>query len=226
LSNYTITNTGAAFTINKRNATWTTSNSGKIWGTSDPNPLTTGSGSGFLGADNVTATYSRAPGEGVGPYAITAALSPTSVLSNYNITNAGATFTIGAWTLNGFHQPVGIANTYTTAAPTIFVWNTVKGGSTVPLKFNLFAGTSEQTGTGAISFSYYDIPCTTSGTGLEDPIEITTTGGTVLRYSGTPGVDGQFIQNWQTPSTINKCYRVRMMAPDGSSLFAFFKLKK
>src|SRR5207244_1287177 len=96
LSNYTITNAGASFTINARAATWTTTSNSKTYGDPDPTPLTTGSGT-FLAADNVTATYSRAAGETVfgGPYHITATLSAaTGVLSNYTITNKGAAFTI------------------------------------------------------------------------------------------------------------------------------------
>ena len=98
LSNYNITNPGADFTINKKNATWTTNPASKTYGDNDPNPLTTGSGSGFLAADNVTAAYTRVAGETVtgGPYHITATLSPAGVLTNYNITNAGANFTINA----------------------------------------------------------------------------------------------------------------------------------
>ena len=96
LSNYNITNTGADFTINARNATWTTNSNSKTYDDPDPNPLTTGSGTNFVAADGVTATYSRAAGETVqgGPYHITATLSPSGVLSNYNITNTGASFTI------------------------------------------------------------------------------------------------------------------------------------
>src|SRR4029077_2116242 len=96
LSNYAITNTGANFTMIATAATWTTNAKSKTYGDADPNPLTTGSGSGFLVGDNVTASYSRAAGETVtgGPYHITATLAPTGVLSNYNITNAGADFTI------------------------------------------------------------------------------------------------------------------------------------
>ena len=37
----------------------------KTYGDPDPNPVTTGSGSNFVPADNVTATYSRAPGQPV-----------------------------------------------------------------------------------------------------------------------------------------------------------------
>src|SRR6185369_7080924 len=74
---------------------WTTNANSKTYGDADPVPLTTGSGD-FLAADGVTATYSRAAGETVlgGPYHITATLSPAAVLTNYTITNAGASFTI------------------------------------------------------------------------------------------------------------------------------------
>ena len=65
LANYIITNDGAEFTIDKRLATWTTNPASKTYGDPDPVPLTTGSGSNFVPADNVTATYSRASGETV-----------------------------------------------------------------------------------------------------------------------------------------------------------------
>ena len=54
LTNYSITNAGAAFTINTRPATWTTNPNSKTYGDNDPVPLTTGSGD-FLAADRVTA---------------------------------------------------------------------------------------------------------------------------------------------------------------------------
>src|SRR5438094_2928589 len=96
LANYNITNTGASFTVYPKSATWTTNPISKTYGDADLNPLTSGSGSGFLAADNVIAAYSRAAGETVagGPYHITATLSSTAALSNYEITNAGAEFTI------------------------------------------------------------------------------------------------------------------------------------
>src|SRR6185436_16815292 len=79
LTNYSITNAGAAFTINTRPATWTTNANSKTYGDADPSPITTGfgepegAGTGFLATDTVTATYSRAAGETVlgGPYHIT-----------------------------------------------------------------------------------------------------------------------------------------------------------
>ena len=115
LDNYIITNDGAEFTINKRLATWTTNPNSKTYGDPDPVPLTTGSGSNFVAADNVTATYSRAAGENASPptYHITATLSatPMSALDNYIITNDGAEFTINkrlaTWTTNPASKTYG-----------------------------------------------------------------------------------------------------------------------
>src|SRR5439155_7107452 len=87
LANYSITNAGAAFTIDPRPATWTTDPNSKTYGNPDPNPLTTGSGSGFV--DAVTASYSRVAGESVAnsPYHITATLNAAAgERVTYNIT--------------------------------------------------------------------------------------------------------------------------------------------
>jgi autotransporter-associated beta strand protein len=62
----------------------------------DQDPTLTGTLSGFLAADNITATYSRNAGENVttSPYTITATLSPAGVLGNYLVTFNTAPFTI------------------------------------------------------------------------------------------------------------------------------------
>ncbi len=147
--------------------------------------------------------------------------------ANHNSANGTVSSSIGSWTLRGFHQPVGISNTYgTLLTPSNLVWNTVKGGQTVPLKFNVFAGMLELTSTGNMTFGVTEVTCNASATALEDAVDFTTTGGTSLRYSGTPGVDGQFVQNWQTPATANKCYRVALTTWDGSKLVSYFKTKK
>jgi hypothetical protein len=67
---------------------------GKLFGAADPVPLTTGTLTGFLAGDGVTATYTRVAGEAVGTYAISATLSPAGVLGNYTITYNTATFTV------------------------------------------------------------------------------------------------------------------------------------
>jgi hypothetical protein len=104
------------------------------------------------------------------------------------------------------------------------VWNLIKGGQTVPLKFKVFAGTVEQTTLAAItSFTQTKLNTCTSGAGTDEvESNLLTTGGTTLRYS-----EGQWIQNWQTPKVSSEtCYRATVKFADGSTLSAFFKLRK
>jgi hypothetical protein len=125
---------------------------------------------------------------------------------------ASVSFDVLAWTLNGFYQPVDMNG----------VWNTVKGGSTVPFKFEVFAGSTELTDTAFVkSIVATPVACPASSA-VADAIEFTTTGGTTLRYDWTAG---QFINNWQTPKKPGFCYVVTMTTEDGSSLSANFKLK-
>ncbi|HTH65805.1 MAG TPA: PxKF domain-containing protein [Gemmatimonadales bacterium] len=211
-TNFILTLVNGSYTIDRKAASVTPDAKAKFFG--DPDPALTGTLSGFVPADNVTASYSRVPGENVGTYTISATLAPAGVLGNYDVTYKTAAFTIMAWTLNGFYQPVDMPN------PSI-VWNTVKSGSTVPLKFEVFVGGVERTDMGAVkSFASYTVACNTSSP--TDDIEFTTTGGTVLRYDATAG---QFIQNWQTPRLAGQCFKVIMTTQDGSWLTAYFKLK-
>lgn len=124
---------------------------------------------------------------------------------------ATATYTVLAWTLRGFYNPVDMGG----------ILNVVKGGATVPLKFDVFAGPTELTSVSSIaSFRTAAIDCGTQAG--SDEIEIVSTGGTSLRYDATAG---QFIQNWQTPKTPGLCYRATMTTLDGSSLTAYFQTK-
>jgi hypothetical protein len=124
---------------------------------------------------------------------------------------ASRTYTVNPWTLSGFYQPVDMNSVY----------NTVKGGSTVPLKFEAFAGSAELTDTSQVqSLSAVKITCTGGPT---DDIEVLSpTGGTSLRYDT---VAGQFIYNWQTPKPAGICYRVTMTTQDLTTLVALFKTK-
>ena len=176
LNNYNITNTGNEFTINKRNATWTTNAASKTYGDDDPVPLTTGSGSGFLAADSVTATYSRAAGESVAgnPYHISATLSPTGVLVNYNITNAGADFTINK--KNASVNATDASKIYGDADPTLTATNsgflTADLGPT-KITFSASRIASENVGTYAITPTSSD-----NGTGLLNNYNVTFNNGT------------------------------------------------
>jgi len=94
LVNYDITNNTADFTIDRKPASVTPDTASKTYGNVDP--TLTGTLIGFLTADNVVAIYSRAAGETVAgsPYTISATLSPTGALDNYDITSDTANFTI------------------------------------------------------------------------------------------------------------------------------------
>ncbi len=104
------------------------------------------------------------------------------------------------------------------------VLNTVKNGSTVPVKFELFSGTTELTSTSAVSsISAKQVNCAAFNGDPMDEIEyLAPTGGTSLRYDATAG---QFIYNWTTPKKPNTCYNLTMTAAVGSKLTAYFKLR-
>jgi hypothetical protein len=146
-------------------------------------------------------------GTAVGPHTMTA--TALDVAGNsYSETRS---YTVLAWTLTGFFQPVDMGG----------VFNVVKSGSTVPLKFRIHAGPTELTDTASVkSLTYAQVNCDAAAP--LDEIEAVATGGTSLRYDAS---GGQFIYNWKTPSTAGKCYRVTMATQDLSTLVAYFKLK-
>ena len=134
-------------------------------------------------------------------------------------------FQVAGWTISGFYNPVTMGD------PSLVI-NSVKSGSTVPLKFELFKGSVDQsvpvaanelTSTSAIkSMNAVKYACGQMG-GMEDPVDFTAAGKTELRYDS---VAGQFIYNWQTPSKqANSCYKVTITMQDSSTLVAYFKLK-
>lgn len=145
-------------------------------------------------------------GTSVGTHTYTA----TATDNAGHTTTSTLTYTVLAWDKKGFYSPVDMSG----------VWNTVKGSSTVPLKFELFAA-SELTSTSAVkSFTQKTVSCPASP--IVDEIELVTTGGTSLRYDETAG---QFVQNWQTPKKPGACYQAIMTAQDGSTISANFLLK-
>jgi hypothetical protein len=206
LGNFEVASVNGSYTINKADAVctvngWTGYYDGVYHGA-------TGSCTGVGGVDlsaglNLGTTYKDVPG-GTANWTFSGG-------TNYKDQNGSVAIVINAWTLKGFYQPVDMNNVY----------NVVKNGSTVPLKFEIFAGSMELTDVAAVKSLTYALN-TCSASAVTDEIETTATGGTVLRYDAT---SGQFIFNWKTPNTAGKCYRVTMMTQDGSSLIAYFKLK-
>jgi hypothetical protein len=160
-------------------------------------------GSGVDGACSVSGFSTE-----VGAHTITA--TAKDVVGN--IDTSTMTYTVKAWTLDGFYRPVDMG-----------LLNTVKAGSTVPLKFNVFKGDQRLTSYIGATFSAKQVTCT--GGAVQDAVEqFSTTGKTELRYDST---GQQWIQNWATPkSGAGSCYKVTMTTADGSPLSALFKLTK
>jgi len=163
----------------------------------------TGGTPGYTG----TGTFSHAAG--TYSYTVTDANSCTA-------TTTGTVTTPNIWTINGFYQPVDMLPSG--------VVNTVKGGSTVPLKFNIYGCNGvERTSVSDVMGGSCQVVETNCSGGTEDPMgDLPNTGGTALRYDTT---GHQFIQNWQTPKGANRCYHVRMTTIDGESIDAYFKTK-
>jgi hypothetical protein len=113
----------------------------------------------------------------------------------------------------GFHRPID---------PVAGVLNTVKGGSTVSLKFNVYGDAGAEItsveGISNLAFKISTVPCEVGAP--EEWVDIVTTGGTALRYDATAG---QFVQNWKTP-TATGCYFVKVTG-DGLLLSARFKVR-
>ena len=169
-----------------------------------PEPTCTASDdlSGVDGACSVTGYAST-----VGTHTLTA----TARDNTGNLAIETRSYTILAWTLKGFYQPVDMNGVY----------NIAKNGGTVPFKFEIFAGPNELTDTTYFKgFTYAQTYCEANAP--TDIIETTVTGDTSLNYDATAG---QFVYIWKTPRTAGRCYRVTMSTIDGSSLVAYFKLK-
>jgi hypothetical protein len=151
----------------------------------------------------VVSGYSAA----VGPHTVTAIA--TDKAGNQRTTSL--TYVVAPWTMSGFDQPVDMNG----------VWNSVKNGSTVPIKFEVFAGANELTDTSIVNQPLTATQTLCNG-GPVDEIELLATGSTSLRYDSGAG---QFIYNWQTPKKAGYCYVVTVTLADGSSRSANVKLR-
>ena len=125
-----------------------------------------------------------------------------------NVTTLAISYAVLPWNISGFYSPVNMD----------LVYNSIKGGSTVPLKFEVFMGDIEIIDPLKMKISLWNVPCLPAP---EDPIEqqVYSTNELGLRY-----VDGKFVYNWKTPKTIG-CYMVYATAQDGSNINALFKIK-
>jgi len=242
--NYNLLNTTANTTANitAKHITGSFTATNKVYDGNTSATVTGRTLNGAISGDAVslaggTATFNN-PNVGTNkPVTLTGASLSGLDAPNYvldSVATATASILSSDATGRGFYQPVGVQNSVFVPAPnpaplpgTVVnpVFNTIKGGQTVPLKFNVYAGSVEQTSLSAISnFTMLKLNTCSLGDATTDPVDpnFTTTGGTTLRYDGTG-----FIQNWQTPKVnVDTCYRATATFADGSTLSAFFLLRK
>ena len=148
--------------------------------------------SGLAGC--VVSGYSTA----VGTHTVTAKATDNAG----HVSVASDTYEVLPWSTKGFYHPVD-----TTAG----VVNGVKGGSTVPVKFELFAGDTELTAVENASFTATKSTCEAGAT--VDAVEVLASGSTSLRYDATAG---QYVYNWKTVKGTG-CYSLAMKAKDGTT---------
>jgi hypothetical protein len=127
-----------------------------------------------------------------------------------NTTTKAITYSVDAWTISGFYHPVDKGDTV----------NTVKGGSTVPLTFEAFAGSTEIIDPAAVKMTAAKITCDSGA--VTDEIEILAAGNTAFRYDTDTGT---FLYNWKAPKDAGACYRVTATTTDGSAISAKFRLR-
>ena len=121
--NYELTYVAGTFTIAPRPITVTPAAAGKTYGAADPTLTYAVTAGSLVGADGFTGALTRAPGEAVGPYAITQGALTAG--GNYVLTVAPATFTIAARALTITADPKN--KTYGDPDP-VLTWS-ITGGS-------------------------------------------------------------------------------------------------
>ena len=147
---YAVTYVPGSLTINKAPATIAVIGLSKVYGEPDPTPFIA-SVTGTVNSETLDYTLSRAPGENVGVYAISAALGSGTVNDNYNTTIIN-----GVLAITGKTVTIDIddqSKTYGDADPTLIA--TVSGlefGDTLGLLLSRAPG--EDVGTYAITAKY------------------------------------------------------------------------
>ena len=144
------------------------------------------------------------------PFGVTAVTC--SATNSLGLTSSGSfTVTVGNLGWLGFYQPIDNNG----------VLNTVKGGSSVPVKFNVTAGDTLVTDPAIAAVSWVSIPCPDQS--ASDAIEQTVTSASSgLRWDAG---SQQFIYNWRTPKTPGTCLQLQVTTSDNVVHTADFLLK-
>lgn len=240
--NYELVNAGprtSTADITAKSVTGSFTAADKVWDGTNAATIVTRSLTGAIAGDDVAlsggapATFASSS---VGTWTVTGSGFTLTGADAGNYALASSTLTTTAtisalYRGTGFYQPVDM-----TPVGGARVYNTIKGGQTVPLKFDIV---NTQTGVEQTSLSIFGADATaqaaafkvnkvtcSSSSAPDDAIELVTTGATTLRYDGTAPT-GQWIQNWKTPVGAGLCYSVSVFTVDGSSVGpAYFKVTK
>jgi hypothetical protein len=172
--------------------------------------------SGFASGPTTTPTCTRSDGQPGYTFAAgtTTTVTCSATDKTGNTATGSFTVTVNPFYFQGFFQPIDNGN----------VWNTIKGGQTVPVKWKLYLyqGGPEITSTASVAAGwprYASAACTALP---QDAVETTSTGSTNLRYDTT---SQQFIYNWQTPAG-SGCYRLDVKFTDGRTYSAQFQTSR
>jgi hypothetical protein len=128
-----------------------------------------------------------------------------------NGSSLGLAYTVLPWTLRGFANPISMT------AP-----NVVKAGSSVNLKFEIFAGATELTNLDAVAMLLQAPAACGTSVPLRQPSLAPSAKGSSLRYDAN---SGQYVVKWDVPSSPGSCFVVSVVAADGSSLAATFQVR-
>jgi hypothetical protein len=218
-TNYLDESGSVEIVINQAEVTGSFTAANKFWDGTTAATVTSRSLLGVIGLDDVdlvggTATFASSA---IGTWTVTltgASLSGPDA-GNYTLTSVSTTTAsiLAAYRTEGFFRPVDMTPTTTS----LKVWNSIKGGQTVPLKFRVYSAETgaEITSTAGLTVRIIKIQCT-SGV-LESDDIAPATGSTSLRYDTT---EGQFIFNWAVPKGANICYEAYVQTADGATQMA------
>ena len=164
-------------------------------------------------AMQTSGVYSRSVNLACGKNTITALATDNA---GRRSTVAQALVTRTCLTTKGFYQPVDMYDSTGN-----FIVNTVKGGSTVPLKFEVFNGATEVKEVVVVTSLTYRKVANVTGLPTDEIEETLASGNTALRFDATSDM---FIYNWKLPTGIDS-YVVTVTLQDGTKIEAMFKTR-
>jgi hypothetical protein len=189
------------------------------WAASDVGSGVAGAASGSVTLDTSSVAITRSAVVPAG--AVSDNVGHTSAASN------SCSFGV-SYDWRGFYQPVDVAggDASVSAVRTSTIFNRVKAGSAIPVKFDLRG----DMGLGVLASGYpktLQVACPSSlvADAIEEVATDTTSG---LKYDATTNAPyGQYNYTWKTASSYaGTCQRLEVRLIDGTSHFAFFQFTK